>query len=90
MPLRQIGVLNSDLLKRLAVLSVTTAEEFIGLVLADESGVAGYLELPMQTLSELEHKVLAALPPDTAKQLAEQSSEPFPLGALPPDYAKEG
>jgi hypothetical protein len=82
--------LTPDQIKKLAGLSVTTAEEFVGLVEAERDQVAEYLDLQVPSLLGIERRILEELPPEIARDLRQPVEDAFPLGALPPDYAGEG
>lgn len=75
-----------DWLIRLRALSVTTAEEFIGITAADLQATADFLGLTIEDAENLKTCVLETLPDNVRNKLTKPINETnYRLGALNPE-----
>jgi hypothetical protein len=85
-----VQAFSSDCLERLALLRITTAEQFASIAKSDEgkAGLARHLGMTIEGLEPLISGARAALSPDVLARIDEPfDSGRFALGALEP---KEG
>lgn len=88
LPLRSLDGFPSAYVEKLKPLSVTTAEELLGLYMVPGKLLATYLGMTEDELKQLKDKVASLLPDDLVQQLQTPVTEDFPLGSLPPDYSE--
>ena len=83
LPLAEADVLSEDSRRRLAALSVTTAEELLGLIAADPDSTAEFLDEEVD-LASVQADLGRLVGPQAMAELAEAGEAELALGAEPP------
>src|SRR4051812_22489906 len=83
--LESVGVLDSIERRRLSAISVTTAEELLGIIASDPNRVATYLGI--SNITATQESLLEAAGPAASASLDSAPDEVFFTGAVPPNSA---
>jgi hypothetical protein len=86
-PLSEVPDLDSGTVARLEALHITTAEELVGHIEAEPTGVGELLDLDEPAVRDLGRRARDVIGADVAEAIDGQREREYKLGALPPEDA---